>query len=909
MAHTKAIATIDNDTFGSLLRGLRHRARLSQEELAARAGLSERTVRNLENGHARIPHRDTARLLADTLGISGPERDAFTAAARGDGPSGPATSAVPTGTNVGVPAQLPADVRGFAGRTEHLHRLDTMREAANSSGVGLAVITGSAGVGKTALAVHWAHRVRSHFPDGQLHVDLRGYATGTPLAPAEVLGRFLRALDAPAERIPADPSEAAALYRTRLAGRRILVVLDNANSPQQVRPLVPGTEGCFVVVTSRSRLAGLVARDAASMLALDVLSTIDAMSLLTQAVGVPHPATGTQTWSRLIHACARLPLALRIAAAHLAAHPNHPVETYVHRLCDGGALHALDAGGDADAAVRAAFTLSYETLPHAARALFRRLGLVAGPDVTADAAAALIAAPAERAERLLDQLAEVHLIEERRPGRYSFHDLLRCYAAERCSAEEPPDERRLAWYRLLRRYLAGVDAAAAELYPHALRLPRTDEAPSAVADPGPVSAVTDRAAALAWLDAERANVVAAIRRAATDGPRPTAWYLSDGLRRYFSMGMYTAQWRAAAEAALAAATAENAPAAQAAALFSLAQLHWAQSDYPPAMSYHRRAMQAARRAGWLEGQSSIADNLGIMHRLAGRLPQAAAEHRRALALNHRIGRTAGEAVNLCNLAVASWEHGLLRPARTQMTAALCRYRQLGSPSGEALALSNLGDIHHALGDLQLARGSLTAALGMHRELRDSSNEADALRCLAAVTADLGHLCDAVDLAETALATARRAGHRRYEIDTLNTLARLCCRLDRAADARRHSRRALALAEESGDRYPLVSALIALSTAACTLGDLDGAAGIAGRALSMASASGYRILEGLALSCMAELELRSDRPTTARRYAAAALCSARATGDRHGRLLAEHLLDAVGRSARRAGGHLDGGDGC
>jgi DNA-binding SARP family transcriptional activator len=349
-------------------------------------------------------------------------------------------------------AQLPADVVGFSGRTGELRQLD---EALHS---GLVVLTGPAGVGKTALAVHWAHRIRQHFPDGQLHVALRGRAALPPRRPAEVLGRFLRALGAPADSIPTEPDEAAGMYRTLLADKRMLVVLDDAASAEQVRPLLPASPACLVVVTSQDRLGGLAARDGARRLALDVPTQAEAEAILVEVLGADRAEAEAEEVAALADLCARLPLALRIAATNLADHPRQRIADYAFALSRTNRLSALEVDGEA--ALRTAFGQSYAAAPPEARRLFRLLGFMPRPDITPHAAAALMDTTSAHARYLLGQLAGVHLMTERAPDRFTCHELLRIYGRERARLEEPGAERQTALHRMLMFYRRSAELAA-----------------------------------------------------------------------------------------------------------------------------------------------------------------------------------------------------------------------------------------------------------------------------------------------------------------------------------------------------------------------------------------------------------------------------------------------------------------
>jgi hypothetical protein len=327
----------------------------------------------------------------------------------------------------------------FTARDEQLRWLDALLDEQGedqASAVVIGVVAGTAGVGKTALAVHWAHRVRERFGDGQLYVNLHGYAAAQPQRPIQALAHLLRGLGVEADRVPVEVEEAAGLYRSLLAGRRMLVVLDNARSAAQVRPLLPGTPGCVALITSRDRLDGLVATHSAHRLTLDVLAPTEAINLLARILGQTRATPEPEAAAELAGVCAFLPLALRIAAANLICQPGQSIASYVGRLRQGDRLAGLAIEGDPQAAVRVAFDLSYQRLAPDAQRVFRLLGIVPGPELSAPAAASLTGMAVAEAERLLDQLTAAHLIKLRAPGRFAFHDLLRLYAWERAEQED-----------------------------------------------------------------------------------------------------------------------------------------------------------------------------------------------------------------------------------------------------------------------------------------------------------------------------------------------------------------------------------------------------------------------------------------------------------------------------------------
>ena len=733
------------------------------------------------------------------------------------------------------PAQLPAGSAAFTGRRPHLRLLDaTLARTATAATV--VVISGTPGVGKTALAVHWAQRVRDRFPDGQLYIDLRGYATTPPVRPVQALTSFLRALGAPPDRIPTDVDDAAGLYRSMLADRRILVLLDNALDAQQIRPLLPGGDRCVVLVTSRNRLSGLVAVDSARRITLETLTAYEGRGLLGKLLDRDRVSGEPDAVAALVEACDGLPLALRVAAANLADEPRRTIADYVDILA-AGRVAALRVDGDDEAAVGAAFALSYRRLKPDARRLFRLLGLDPGADITADAAAALAGDTVPETEELLHTLTDAHLVERSAHGRYSCHDLIRRYAKELAHSEDSAAERETAVARLCDHYISTVDAAADVLYPHILRLSR----------PPAERGFTDSEQALAWLDAERANLVATVAHAAAHGPHPMAWQLADGLRGYFANRVLVIDWLASAEAALAAAEADEEPQAMASARISLGLLHWRQGYHHDAIDHYTAALTHARQAGWLEGQAAVLGNLGAAWTELGETDTGIRHFTAALDLHRRTGRLVGQAAALSNLGTTHLELGRLPDAIEHLEQALDVYRRIGSRAGEAISRTNLGETFLQAGRFDDALPQLTRALSLHREAGNRGNEADTLASLATLHLEAGRHAEASETADAALTVARDCGHRLYEAVALNALGLVHRVLGDRERALRHHQRARELAREVGNRYNETDALIGLASVHRDLAQHDQAKAFATEAVAAARAAGYRILEQRALA--------------------------------------------------------------
>jgi transcriptional regulator with XRE-family HTH domain/tetratricopeptide (TPR) repeat protein len=600
--------------FGQLLRRCRRGVGLSQEELGERAGLGVRTIGDLERGQRTRPYRQTVGALAEALGLRGPQREEFVRLSRpiGAGPlaldrvviaghsslnrAQPQAQRETAGAGmpeVPVPRELPAAVAGFIGRNSELAALNSMlvRTLAGSPLTTLiTAIGGIAGVGKTALAVHWAHQTAGSFPNGQLYVNLRGYDPGQPLSAGEALTAFLRTLGVPDRDIPPGEDERAARYRSLLAGRRMLIVLDNARDAGQVRPLLPGTPGCVAVVTSRDRLAGLVARDGARRLELDVLPLHDAVRLLRTLIGGRVDAEPAAAAVLAAHCC-RLPLAVRMAAELAVGRPGASLASLAAELADQQRLDLLDAGGDPGTAVRAVFSWSVRHLGSDAVRAFRLVGVHPGPDLDACAAAALTGTSLDHAWRLLDRLTRAHLIEGPRAGRYAMHDLLSEYARE-LAADDGGDEQRAALTRLLDYYL---HAAAAAM--DALRRAERGQRPESVAATADVTWPTEPDSARAWLAAELPSLVAAVAYAAAHGWDEHAIRLAATIFRYLDPSGHLSEAAAIHESARSAARPSGDVAAEARALDNLAAAELRQRRDQDAARHLRQALSLGRRMG------------------------------------------------------------------------------------------------------------------------------------------------------------------------------------------------------------------------------------------------------------------------------------------------------------------------
>jgi tetratricopeptide (TPR) repeat protein/DNA-binding SARP family transcriptional activator len=834
------------------------------------------------------------RRLRDELGIDpGAEvREAYLGVLRQEAPVEPLARQAP------VPAQLPAEAAGYAGRRRQLGQLEDMLDNfAARAATGVLAIVGAPGVGKTALAVRWATEVRDRFTDGQLYANLRGNASIPPARPVEVLVLFLRALGVPAERVPAGLDEAAALFRTLVSDRRLLIVLDDAAGVEQVRPLLPGGTGCVVLVTSRNQLSGLVAREGAQRLTLDVLSPDESTGLLVQLLQGADLDPNPGAIAELARICGWLPLAIRIAAANLLTRGDGTVAGYCAELRAGNVLNGLQVDGDDQSAVRAAFDRSFRHQSAASRRLFRLLSLMPGADLPAEAAAALADDSLEQTDRELRHLTGMHLLDRRTGGRYGLHDLLRRYAGELAATECDPVERRSATDRLTAWYADRVDAAAALLYPDRLRVP--GNAPGGPRFDGPE-------AALAWLGAERSNLVEVVTRAAAQGRTTTAWRLADTLHGWFALTMYTVDWQRVAAAGLQAAVADGDPQAQVAALLSAGSCEWVQGHNVAALDAYERAAGIAHACGWTDGEAEALSALGSAHDEAGRPAEATAYLARARALTRRSGRRDREAAIVFRIGLLRWKAGDLARAADRYRQAAALYRGAGSHAAEAISLTNLGMIYRAMGRSRDTVAVVSEALAVHRATGNQVSEAIALCSLAGAECDLGHYRESQELAWASHAAAVGVGHKRLEANASNAIADVLARTGQVAEAIGHYRHAVRLATEAHDRHPEVHALVGLAAAELGIGDLVRAREDASAALETARASQFRVYEGRALSGLAAILLADGDVAGARSAAEAGLAVHERCGHVPGQarthLLMGRVLSLSGRPAE-AFGHL------
>ncbi|GAA3072122.1 BTAD domain-containing putative transcriptional regulator [Streptosporangium carneum] len=684
--------------------------------------------RSGRHAEALQAYHSLSALLAEELGVDpGPSLRATYQAILTDAPPASLQEARPAPreeTPPPVPRQLRPDIPGFAGRRAELASLDRLfddTESATRTGPWIVSLQGTAGSGKTALAVHWARRISERFPDGQLYLDLHGYGPEPPVDPAKALETLLRALGTPPDRIPAGLEERSALFRTLLTDKRILLLLDNAGSSEQIRPLIPGSDG-MVVVTSRNQLRGLVVEYGAQRVVLDQMPPQEASELLAKVLGADRVASAPDAVAEIVERCARLPLALRIFAERAARFPGVPLGKLVADLRDERTrLTALDAGDGDHTDLRAVFSWTYGALDPDAARLFRLLGLHPGPEVSTGAAAALMGEEAADVTRLLDRLTADHLLRSRFPGRYDFHDLLRSYAAERAREGEDQDAalgRVLDWYLHTARNAAehlppARGGLATGPAPEDLDLPRFDRPEDAVG----------------WYEEELANLMAAAHHAAARGWHEPAWRIPRMLGAFLDFHVPGEAW----------------------------------------VDLYRVAVEATRAAGELFEEGYALNHLAWVNTGLGRLGEAVAHYDEALAVARHVGNRHLEGDVLLNLGATCFRLGRFADSAACYGQALNIARESGDRCLEGETLNELADNDNERGRHGEALAAARAALDLYTELGDRYRKGEALRTLGIANAGLGRFDEAVVLFGEALELVREFDDRRGEAGVLSLL--------------------------------------------------------------------------------------------------------------------------------------------
>jgi len=627
----------------------------------------------------------------------------------------------PTPAPAVVPRQLPRDLSHWVGRGREMGQLTSLLgQAEAGSLVIISAIDGTAGVGKTALAVHWAHSVAHRFAEGQLYLNLRGHDIAPALDPHEALAQLLRSLGVASEHIPQGTEAAAALFRSVVAGRKVLILLDDAADAAQVRPLLPGSPPAVVLVTSRISLLGLAAFQDVHRITVDTFSPQDSITLLSEILEPERVADEPKAVAALADLCAHLPLALRIAAANLLDRASPRIASYVCELRSADLLGSLEVTGDKQAGLRAAFSLSYTNLNADARLTFRRLSLMPGQDITAPAVAALIGAGFHDTRRILNLLRAAHMVREHFHGRFTLHDLLRVYAAELAAAEETSAELCEARRRLFNWYLYSADAADRVL------MPQRTHAPLGRDDPGcQPFAFGDHAHALDWCAAELPNIVMAAQAAAEVGEHAICWRLADAMLGFFTLRRTWPEWRAMAELAVNAARQAGERYGQASALSSLGNCYAESGRLREGLHCHEQALEIRRETGdRLECATLI--NIGAIHLRQNNLDGSIEYSQRALKVAIERDDPWGQCIALNNLGETYSRLQLFDTSLSFTRRALALFEKLGDMYGRGYALYNLGHLYRRTRRFEDSLRWLEQALEVRREIGDRQGQADTL---------------------------------------------------------------------------------------------------------------------------------------------------------------------------------------
>jgi len=839
-------------TLASLLRQLRIDSGLTQEELASAAGLSTRSISDLERGVTLSARKETARLLADALGLPDDVRATFDAVARGRAVSGTATAlSARIGGAASATRTLPRDIASFTGREREFGLLIGGATAASASAgvVSIHAIGGMAGVGKTAFAVRAAHQLASKFPDGQIFLPLHGHTPGQrPVDPSDALASLLLTAGVAAAQIPPDAQARSALWRDHLAGKRVLLVLDDAVGHEQVRPLLPGTAGSLVLITSRRHLTAL---EDAQAISLDTLPASEAAELLVRLAARPGLGAGDPLVADIARLCGYLPLAIGMLARQLNHHPTWTVAELAAELDAArdrlGLMHAENLSA------AAAFDLSYKDLATEQQEFFRRLGLHPGPLIDAFAAAALADTSVEAARRVLDALYDHYLITEPGRGRYQFHDLIRQHA-QALVAAEPPAVTTAALGRLLDYYVRAAQGCDV----HLARRPYAGE-PFVPRGSASVPEPQTRQAAVGWMSAEYGNLYAAAEHAAAHGSHAHAIAIPAAMAGFMRSQGHWSLAITMHQIAVRAARRTGDRRCETAALVDLAQVQF--------MTRHPDAAQTMSRALELSGQ--LDDQLGQANSLVlaaeyheEDYPAATASLTRALELYRRAGSGLGEANALCELGTTQSKTSDFGAARASLERALAQFREVGEPFGEANSLNDLGNVLSMSGETADAIARHVEALELFRSLGSRHGEANALGDLAAVQQDTGDYAAALDNYFRQLELFEALGNPLWEANALNGLGSVQFDTGNLSAAMTSLGRALDLYQGIGAKLGEANALSNIGEVQLQAGDYEAAGANLRQALAVYRSLGMPDGEASALNDLGELALARSDPAGA-----------------------------------------------
>ena len=852
-------------SFAGLLRQLRVDAGLTQEELAHAASLSPRSVSDLERGINRTTRKQTARLLADALDLTGPERELFQVAAGGQATAVQTLAASRRSGGATAVRTLPRDIASFTGRIGELRQLTAaVGEAASGGGVvSIHAIGGMAGVGKTAFAVHAAHRLAGDYPDGQYFLPLHGHTPGQPpVQPTDALASLLLTAGLRGSHIPADLAARAGLWRDHLAGKKILLVLDDATGHEQVRPLLPGTAGSLVLITSRRRLAAL---EDAVPLSLDTLPPDEAVELLIRLAG-RRPSMEAGPASQLARLCGYLPLAIGLVGRQLSHHPAWTAADLAAELA--AARDQLELMQAENVSVAAAFDLSYRDLGAAQQRLFRRLGLHPGPDFDAHAAAALDGTSLAEARRHVGDLYGQYLLGQPGRGRYRFHDLIREYARG-LAADEPADGAAAAG-RLLDYYLHTALVASGHVV---VRTPGARRTPSAARLPSCAPRLSSAEQATAWLAAERGNLQAATEYAAACGYHQHAIQIPAAISHFLDGGGYWDQTIELSRTALAAARRADDRHGQADALNRLAIFQTVTGDGAAGAANQRQALALYRELGDRLGQGDALHAQGFVQQMGSDFPAAAASFEQALTQYREAGDQIGQGDALLDLAGVQQFADDYPAASVSLRQALALFRGAGDRYGQAVCLGGLSILQILTGPYPAAVTGMQQARELFHDMGERFGEALQIAGLGVVQRLTGDYPAAMASLRQAQEIFGAIGDRFNHAALLGEIGivhRLAGDYAAAADC---LGRALGLAGDLGDRGNQADLGGQLGALHVQTGDYAAAADCLGQALEIARAIGTRLIEATVLNTLGELRLRCAAGQEAAEYHTAALAIA------------------------------------
>ncbi|MER5427082.1 AfsR/SARP family transcriptional regulator [Streptosporangium roseum] len=789
-----------------------------------------RTAEALQEFHV------SRRLFREELGIDPGKEIADIHQAILTGDSSPSLDAVrftPASPAIHIPRQLPVDIIRFTGREHVLKELDVLltEEGADIAAMVISAIAGTAGVGKTALATRWGHRVSHLFPDGQLYVNLHGYSQSAPIAAPQALHLLLRGLGVATESIPQDMEEKTSLYRSIISEKRLLLILDNAKDPEQVRSLLPGSSSCKVLITSRDSLRGLAATHDVHTIRLDILADEEAQTLMIALLGEERVANDVYAVAEITRLCGRLPLAIRIASAQLVSQPSLTTREFADRLRNGNRLIDLEFAEDPQTGVRAAFELSYQNLIPAVRRIFRLMGLHPGPDISIDAIAALAGLSEEKTSRLVDALINAHLAYREDGHRISMHDLISAYAHDRSESEDSDEDQCEALSRLFDWYLRSADTAIKVIFPGYMEL-------DLVTNSSQESFLSfdDYDRAFSWVESEHRSMVSVITYAGSHGWLSHSWQLSLRLARFYFLKGYTDDWLTTHRVALSSVR-QLKDKINEAKVLSILGFAFLASDTEGFLAHQKQAATLYRDAGDVKGEADALGKIGIGLLRKGELSQAAEAAERALFMHQSLDNSSGEAFMLSSLAVPYLRMGRLSEALECLHKSIEVRARENIRFDESIILSRLGEVYSKMGSYSTAMDYQGQAIRIARETKNFRYEAEIINNIGVALRGQGNYVKAIEYHQKALGKISEFRDWILEVEVLNSLGETFFAAREFRESLGAYRSGLDIAIKFVDRYQEGVALRGIGDAMNALGEVEEAAYYRDRAAVIFSSIG------------------------------------------------------------------------